>query len=430
MIFLAFFGNIVYNKYIVPQKSKKSNTKTAFFSKKHQNLEKGGLPVQIVGVICEYNLFHYGHARQLALIREKAPDATVLSLMSGDFVQRGELSPQDKYLRAELAVRAGADLVLELPFPYAMSGATYFARGAVATLHALGADALCFGCESDIDLLLQTKDRLCAPDFTAALQAARDPSTSLANQRAALYEAHYGEALTTHPNDMLAIEYLCALDALGSTMQPMPIRREGEWSATKMRAALYAQDREALARLAPPEVIAHLPPLHECAQMSHLDRAILAFLRTASFAELQTAAEMTADSAAAFCRAAQSAQSVAELLAACASKRYSHARLRRMLWSAVLGVTEADLNAPPQFTTLLAANEKGTAALKTLKKRSTLPILTKPAHADRLPAEAHRALALQRRAAAWYGLAFAPPRGAQDYLKQHPYLDLAKEETP
>lgn len=386
--------------------------------------------MQIVGVICEYNLFHYGHARQLALIREKMPDATVLSLMSGDLVQRGEISPLDKYLRAELAVRAGADLVLELPFPYAMSGATYFARGAVATLHALGADALCFGCESDVDSLGKTKDRLCSADFAAALQATRDASLSLATQRAALYEARYGEPLTTHPNDMLAIEYLCALEAIGSTMQPMPIKREGHWSATKMRAALYAQDREALATLAPPEVLSHLPDLHACAQSGRLDRAILAFLRTATPAQLQTAAEMTADSAAAFCRAAQKAQSTSELLSLCASKRYSNARLRRMLWSALLDVTEADLGAPPQFTTLLAANEKGTSALKVLKKRSTLPILTKPAHAARLGEGAQRALALQQRVAAWYSLAFEPTRGAQDYLKKHPYLELSKEESP
>ncbi len=378
--------------------------------------------MKYVGVICEYHLFHCGHLRQLEQIHAREADVCVVSLMSGNFVQRGECAVVDKYCRAELAVRAGADLVLELPFPYAMSGASYFAKGAIQTLDALGVDAVCFGCESGVEELYKTTNRLNSEAFVQELHNHYDPTKSLAVRRSEVYRALYDEPLTTNPNDMLAIEYLSAMGQMKSNMQPMPIKRVGEWSATKTRAALRVGDREALCALTPPQIHPYLPVWEDCADISRLDRAILAFLRTTPKEQLRQFAEMTSDSAALLKKEAAQSSTVQELLERCAGKRYSNARLRRMIWSAVLGVTEQDLQLAPTYTTLLGANENGISALRAFKKRSKIPILTKPAHRCRLGVQAQRALQLEQMVRSWYSLAFAVPRPAQAELINTPFL--------
>lgn len=111
--------------------------------------------MKTVGIIAEYNPFHKGHAYQLRKAKELSGADFAVIVMSGDFVQRGCPALTDKYLRAEMALCSGADLVLELPVSYATGSAETFARGAVAVLEELGCvDALCFGSETgDLDSL-------------------------------------------------------------------------------------------------------------------------------------------------------------------------------------------------------------------------------------------------------------------------------------
>ena len=112
--------------------------------------------MKTVGIIAEYNPFHKGHAYQLQKAKELSGADYAVIVMSGDFVQRGYPAIVDKYVRAEMALRAGADLVIELPVSYAVGSAEAFAQGAVSVLEALGCvDFLCFGSESgDLDTLL------------------------------------------------------------------------------------------------------------------------------------------------------------------------------------------------------------------------------------------------------------------------------------
>ena len=116
--------------------------------------------MQTAGVICEYNPFHLGHARQLGLIRQQlGPEAAIVCLMSGNYVQRGEPAVFDKCVRARAAVEAGASLVLELPVTYALRSAEGFAAGGVSILSRLGCGFLSFGCESgDGDAILRAAE--------------------------------------------------------------------------------------------------------------------------------------------------------------------------------------------------------------------------------------------------------------------------------
>jgi predicted nucleotidyltransferase len=135
-------------------------------------LEKGGLFLPTVGIICEYNPLHFGHRKQLSAIRQHfGEDTAIVCVMSGNFVQRGAPAIVDKSLRAAAAIHSGADLVLELPVTYALSSAEGFARGGVQILSKC-CDYLCFGAETpDADLLMHTARVLLSDDFPAVLRS-------------------------------------------------------------------------------------------------------------------------------------------------------------------------------------------------------------------------------------------------------------------
>ena len=167
----------------------------------------GGKNVRSIGIICEYNPFHKGHQRQLRLARELAgEDCALVCLMSGNYVQRGEPAIFPKMLRAEAALRCGADLVLELPLTAALSSAEGFAAGGVSILTALGCDALCFGTESDdCNLIMSTAKANLDPAFDALLRAELSTGRSYPAARQRVIDtlvgadAHIGPSSETQP---------------------------------------------------------------------------------------------------------------------------------------------------------------------------------------------------------------------------------------
>ena len=123
--------------------------------------------MEITGIICEYNPFHKGHAYHLARARELAGADFVVCAMSGSVTQRGVFARHDKWTRARMALACGADLVLELPFPFASGSARRFAEGGVAALAALGADTLAFGSESaELPAIMAAAGRTLEADFS------------------------------------------------------------------------------------------------------------------------------------------------------------------------------------------------------------------------------------------------------------------------
>ena len=126
-----------------------------------------------IGIICEYNPFHNGHLYQIEKIRQHFGDDTnIIAVMSGNYVQRGGVAIADKGVRAKCAVLAGVNLVLELPFPFSMSSAEYFARSAVHILTEVGCvDYISFGSESgDLDTLERTAKLMLRDDFLPTLE--------------------------------------------------------------------------------------------------------------------------------------------------------------------------------------------------------------------------------------------------------------------
>lgn len=395
-----------------------------------------------VGIICEYNPYHAGHARQLSAARRDAGADVVIAVMSEHTTQRGELAVADGYVRAEAALRCGADLVIGLPFPYSSSPAEFFALGGVRILNALGIDALHFGSEcGDIDALKAATDRLYAPEFSDRLTEYQKahPECGIMQCREAVYEQCYGAPLPGGSNDLLAMAYLHALAVTDSPICPLTIRRRGQAyneasvpmvgqypSATALRVLWQTGGLESLRP--------HLPsPVIECLERAiddgaapldaeRLTPAILAFYRTANADELSLCADVDGGLASRLIEAAKGATTLPELFSLAATKRYTTARLRRALLFGLCGVRPEDVRTPPAYVRLLAASRAGCEYLSSIRKTCTLPILTKPADVPTTP-EAQRQRLIEERLEALVTLTYPRPQAASYLIKRHPTIE-------
>lgn len=334
--------------------------------------------MKIVGILCEYNPLHLGHAKQLRMIREKnGGDCAIVCLMSGDFVQRGQPAVFPKLVRARAALEAGADLVLELPVTYALSSAEGFASGAVSILGTF-CHEMSFGAEHpNPDGLMETAKALLSPVFSEHLRRHLDLGLSFPAARArALADMGADEALVSSPNDILAVEYCKAILAQNSPMRPDPIRREGSYhdtaadaenpSATAIRALIEnGKDFHAYV----PTGCFENAPVHA---LKYGERAMLAKLRTMTDEQFKALPYGSEGLWRKLMHESRRQNSLDDILAAVKSKRYTRTRLDRMVMCALLGLTAEDLSTPAPYARILGFNERGREALRTAKKHTTL----------------------------------------------------------
>ena len=389
--------------------------------------------MQIAGMITEYNPLHAGHTHLMEETRRiLGADTAVICVMSGQFVQRGDFALTGKYARAEAAVRSGADLVLELPLPWAVSSAERFADGGVRHLLATGlVTHLAFGSECGSAAPLQhLAAALVQEEFPARLKRELKAGVSFAAARQRAVEglvSREDAALLEGPNNILGVEYCKSLLRAGSAVEPLTIPRvgaahdgvlrEGEApSASAIRALLASGERErALSSMAPAmaetylaeEAAGRAPVFRE-----NCERAILSRLRSMSEEDFAALDEGNEGLHRRLYEAAHRAVSVDEVLELAKTKRYAYARLRRMVLWAYLGLTPADCPAEPLYLRPLAANETGRALLGRMRKTAEVPVLTKPAAVRRLSGEALRLFELEARAADLYTLAYPDLRAA------------------
>lgn len=366
----------------------------------------------ISGLICEFNPLHMGHK---AILQQMAAEGPVVCVMSGNFVQRGEAAALDKWTRTRMALSCGADLVIELPLPFATAGAESFALGGVGILNALGCvDKLWFGSESgDILALTAIAVLLDSPALTPLLKAQCTKGLSFASAREAAVKELLGSAKELKgPNNNLAIEYIRAINRLGSSIAPHTIKRMGTGhdqgpsggfcSAMHIRG-LMSRGEDAL-QLLPPEIA---PMLEEKLKdgsapvsLMNAELAVLAKLRCMSPARLALLPDLSEGIENKLYKAIRSACSLEELYFTVKSKRYSLARIRRLVLNAYLGIT-ADMR-ELHYIRILGMTEEGGRIIK--KKTGNLPIVGKAADIKKLSPKAAQAFELEARAGDLYAL--------------------------
>ena len=353
----------------------------------------------IAGVICEYNPFHLGHAKQFRQIRERlGEDAAIICLMSGRYVQRGEPAVFDPSVRAAAAVDCGASLVLELPVTYALRSAEGFAQGGVEILSALGVtEYLAFGCESgDGEALLRTARQMTEPTYTEFLREALDEGLSYAAAREQALSNFGGNGnLLQKPNDILALEYCKAILEQKSLLKPLALQRGGDYhaefadaedpSATSIRALLPDGNWQPFV---PQEAISHYASAELHTPLAG-ERAMLARLRGLTDDDWQTVPFGSEGLWSKVMKAARAEASLEGIITASKSRRYPRTRLQRLLLCAYLGIDCETLAKPAPYVRALAFDDAGRALLRQIHERCSLPVI----HAGQTPPdEAYAAL--------------------------------------
>ena len=365
------------------------------------------------GIIAEYNPFHNGHKYQLeeALCQTRA-DYTIV-VMSGNFVQRGAPALLDKHRRAEMALRCGADLVLELPTLYAVSSAEFFGSGAVALLDKLGVVThLCFGSEcGDAELLRQIAEILVEepPEYSATFKRLLQQGLSYPNARTWALLQHYPfldsrKEVFSSPNNILGIEYIKALIRRGSSITPATVRRKGSGyhdrqtdgnycSALAIRQALFTDyDLSGLCRHMPPEagelLTAHLSenkPVRTDDFSKMLHYKLLLDNRNGYERYLDVSSDLS-DRIRKRLDEYISFESFCDLLK---TKEMTYTRISRCLLHILLDITKEDMKLGKgldyvPYARVLGFRRSAAPLLTAIKEASSIPLVTKLAGAETL----------------------------------------------
>ncbi len=387
-------------------------------------------------VICELNPLHHGHAYIFEKARENAD--CVIAIMSGNFVQRAEPAIIDKYARAEMALRAGADLVLELPFPWCAASAEYFAKAGTHIVAALAADSLTFGVNSaDTDVLWRFAEFFNNPETQIEIQQLTnesDPSTGIATIREKCLKSKFGgtsSEILHSPNDILAVEYLRQVLMHGYAIEPRMYKRVSTvdnpdfLGATGIRALIHANEFPRAKPHVPDYVYEKLSDAlstGDCAFPEKFSEIAFNSLRTNQAPQKENVAEGNGGLLARICNAANEAVSTDEMLELAKTKKYTNARIRRVLLYYLLEISPDMLKDAPRVATVLAANETGCAYLSAQRKSDAITLLTKPANYRSLDEYARLQYEHTQRADRLYTLCRQTIVPADYYLKKSPYI--------
>lgn len=409
--------------------------------------------MHVTGIIAEYNPLHLGHQFHIDKTRKlveanisntsEAPHY-IITVLSGDFVQRGLPAILDKHTRARMALEAGSDLVLELPIPYALSSGEGFAFGGVSLLHQLGCvNTLSFGSEAgdlnDISKIAQLLNNIDESDaaYHSAYQAALKQGLTHPLARIhALHEAYPDidtTVLDAHSNNILALEYCKALCYLDSHIQPITIKREGQDylendfsnnveesftgngqfpfpSATAIRENLKQQSLsvDALTPGVSPFVSEILLSSQVQKKLLFADdfSSVLHYkLLSLTKAELIDYLEITPDFANKIIKNLGQFESFTQFSNLLWSKDITYARVCRNLMNIILDIKKGtwDVHQPVPYARVLGFRKQSAQLLSEIKQKSSIPLITKLADAEKLlPQDAYRLLEMDMKAAHIY----------------------------
>ncbi|MBR3620949.1 MAG: nucleotidyltransferase family protein, partial [Clostridia bacterium] len=310
------------------------------------------------GIIAEFNPFHNGHEYLINKARESGYD-NVIAIMSGNFVQRGEPAVFETGVRTGAALRAGADLVIQLPVIYALSGARNFARGSAGILDATGiVDTLAFGSEcADGEKLEKTADLLRGNTLDEAIKSGLSGGITYAAARENALRAVNPELadIIREPNNILAIEYISALKTLGSNMKTAALKRtvghdsqekSGSFaSASSIRKMIYSGE----------DFYGFVPAFYKeftdinAVSFNKFETAVLCKLRNMKAEEIALLPDISEGIENRIYKAAQTASTLEELYFSAKTKRYTLARIRRIVLCALIGITREDAALEPPY---------------------------------------------------------------------------------
>lgn len=377
--------------------------------------------MKTVAIISEYNPFHSGHEYQIKKIREEfGNDTRIIAIMSGNYVQRGDVAFMDKSLRAEIAVRCGVNLVLELPFPFSISSAEFFSKSGISIINSLGiVDLVSFGSEcGDIQILNEVADILLSEGYNKILMdlILSESNSGYAHLCEKAYTSISGNKIKKDfftPNNILAIEYIKALKRTNSKALPHTISRLGaDYNAESISKERF-QSATALRSLIKHNINSALKYIPENAKDILLDRysnkefpcdserlspAIISYFRLNSQGGVKHIHDAAGGLYNRLQNASFEAETISKLTELADTKKFTSARIRRAIWYSFFGVTSSKISEDPCYTQVLAMDNIGKTILKEIKKVSSFPVLTKPSSYSKLSEKAKEQKSLSDKA--------------------------------
>lgn len=386
-----------------------------------------------VGIIAEYNPFHNGHAYHIGRAKKLSGTDTAIVCMSASFTQRGEPACLDKFTRTRLALLSGADMVIELPDLLSCACAERFAYGGVRLLASTGLiGALAFGSEcGDIDMLKKAAE---LELNSAEMKAALSSGLSYPSAAAQVMRQHGIMLDASAPNDMLALEYTRQLNRLAPGIEPIAVQRigagyndtsleKGFASASALRNAAECGNLDALLGQVPDAVFEVIASEYERgrfpADLEVLSPAILGTLRGMGAVGIAALADVSEGLENPIYRAALSSSGCSELLEKVKTKRYTLARLRRILCYALIGTTDEKQRLAFEaedalYIRILGVKKEKLHLLSELSEKAKLPVVISASDIEVLPENAKTVLEHSRKAQLLHALAFPENRSCID----------------
>ena len=360
---------------------------------------------KVLGIIAEYNPFHNGHLYHLNKSKELTNSNYTIAVIGGNFTQRGDTSIINKWDKAKMALDNGIDLVIELPVLYAISSAENFADGAIKILNSLGiVDYISFGSETnDIDNLEKIATILSdEPDeYRKILNSELTSGISFPVARENALKKYLGIPANdttlpiSSPNNILGIEYIKALKKYKSNIKPISIERyKTEYnnlehknniaSATAIRELIKNKNYEELQNLLPQSsyniLKKQIQSQNIITDLSCFEKEIIYTLRKMTIDEIAELPDVSEGLENVIKKASNSSSNLSQLLDTIKSKRYTRARLQRILLYALLGITKKDIKISRKinpYIRVLGFNENGKKLLSKISKtKPELKIVT------------------------------------------------------
>ncbi len=336
-----------------------------------------------VGIIAEYNPFHNGHLYQLKKVKEMFPDMPVVLVLAGNFTQRGDVSIIDKWKKTDIAIKAGIDLVIELPFSFSTQSADFFSYGAITILEKLKVKYLVFGTESDelsdIELLVDTQ--LNNKEFSSLVKIYSKLGNNYPTSMSLALKDLTGKSIKT-PNDLLAISYIKTIRKNNYNIKPICIKRTNDYhdetldknisSATSIRIAL--KNNIDIKGQVPEFVIPYLNDLHFIDDYFELLKyKIITDDNLSNYQGVDEGLENILK------KEIMEANNFDELVKHIKSKRYTYSNISRMLIHILCNLKKCDMNEfnTVKYIRLLGFNDIGKRYLNKIKKDIDIPIISK-----------------------------------------------------
>ncbi len=374
--------------------------------------------MSVVGIIAEFNPLHNGHKKLIDFAKQNGD--TVVCAISGNFVQRGDVALISKQKRAEAALVSGADIVAEMPVLWSMSTAQNFALCGVWQLYNLGCDTILFGSEcGDIDKLIKTADILLSDKFSFLVtEKIKSGITFAAARQEAAAELGADADILSKPNNNLGIEYIIAARNLRLPLEFKTLSRIGEdhdsmldasnfVSSSFIRGKILDGDIAYGERFIPLELRGKITE-DNVADIRRIDRAALAVLRLKSQKDFENLPDLSEGIENKLYFSVRVANGLDELYNMIKSKRYTLARCRRLVLSAVLGFDKKFFMTTPPYVRVLGFSNRGEEHIKSAV--STVPVIMRVSDIKNLDRDALEIFETECRATDLYALCFNKPQ--------------------